>query len=64
MSAPIRSGSNEINICCDTSFPGAACKVADLGASLIACAVNNVRRHETGLWLVSTDVTGERDGRI
>jgi predicted amidohydrolase len=72
-----------INICYDTSFPEAARKVADLGASLIVCPANNMCRRktaqalrdvhnsvrgercrETGLWLVSADVTGERDGRI
>jgi predicted amidohydrolase len=72
-----------INICYDTNFPGAARKVADLGASLIVCPANNMCRRktaealknvhnsvrgercrETGLWLVSADVTGERDGRI
>ena len=72
-----------INICYDTNFPEAARKVADLGASLIMCPANNMRRlktaealrdmhnsvrgercRETGLWLVSADVTGERDGRI
>ena len=72
-----------INICYDTSFPGAARKIADLGASLIVCPANNMhhrkaaealkdmhnfvrgeRCRETGLWLVSADVTGERDGCI
>jgi predicted amidohydrolase len=72
-----------INICYDTNFPGAARKIADLGASLIVCPANNMLRRktaeifkdlynsvrgercrETGLWLVSADVTGERDGRI
>jgi predicted amidohydrolase len=72
-----------INICYDTNFPGAARKIADLGASLIVCPANNMlqrktaeifkdvhnsvrgeRCRETGLWLVSADVTGERDGRI
>ncbi|SEE06991.1 Predicted amidohydrolase [Rhizobiales bacterium GAS188] len=72
-----------INICYDTSFPEAARKIADLGASLIVCPANNMHRRktseafkdvhnsvrgercrETGLWLVSSDVTGERDGRI
>ena len=72
-----------INICYDTNFPEAARKVADLGASLIACPANNMLRRktaealkekhntvrgdrcrETGLWLVSADVTGEREGRI
>ena len=72
-----------INICYDTSFPEAARKVADLGASVILCPANNLLRRETaerlkdahnsvrgercretGLWLVSSDVTGERDGRI
>jgi predicted amidohydrolase len=72
-----------INICYDTSFPEAARKVAELGASLIVCLANNMHRRktsetfkdvhnaergkrcrETGLWLVSADVTGERDGRI
>jgi predicted amidohydrolase len=72
-----------INICYDTNFPGAARKIANLGASLIVCLANNMCRRktaealkhmhnsvrgercrETGLWLVSADVTGERDGRI
>jgi len=72
-----------INICYDTNFPEAARKIADLGASLIVCPVNNMLRRktaealkdshnsvrgercrETGLWLVSADVTGERDGSI
>jgi predicted amidohydrolase len=72
-----------INICYDTSFPEAARKVADLGASLIVCPANNMHRlattqalrdlhnsvrgercRETGLWLVSADVTGARDGCI
>jgi predicted amidohydrolase len=72
-----------INICCDTNFPEAARKVAELGASLIVCPANNMHRRETaealrdvhnsargkrcrerGLWLVSADVTGERDGCI
>lgn len=72
-----------VNICYDTNFPEAARKVADGGASLIACPANNMLRRgsaetwkdahnavrgercrETGLWLVSADVTGERDGRI
>jgi len=72
-----------INICCETNFPEAAQKVADLGASLILCPANNMHRRkaaealknvhnsvrgercrETGLWLVSADVTGERDGRV
>jgi hypothetical protein len=48
MSPPIRSGSNGINICCDTNFPEAACKVADLGASLIVSAANNVCRRRGG----------------
>ncbi|TCU03642.1 carbon-nitrogen hydrolase [Rhizobium sullae] len=66
-----------INICYDTNFPEAARKVADLGASLIVMprqraqvfkdlhnAVRADRCQETGLWLVSSDVTGERDGRV
>jgi predicted amidohydrolase len=72
-----------INICYETSFPEAARKVADLGASLIVCPANNMHRRKTaeafkdvhnsvrgercrgtGLWLVSADVIGERDGRI
>lgn len=72
-----------INICCDTNFPEAARKVADLGASLIVCPANNMMRRktaetlkhahnavrgdrcrETALWLISSDVTGERDGRV
>jgi predicted amidohydrolase len=72
-----------INICYDTSFPEAAQKVADRGASLILCPANNMLRRstaeklkdqhnavraercrETGLWLVSADVTGERDGHV
>lgn len=72
-----------INICYDTNFPVAARKVAELGASLLVCAANNMmarpkaelfrevhnavraqRCRETGLWLVSSDITGERDGRI
>jgi predicted amidohydrolase len=72
-----------INICYDTNFPGAARKVADLGASLIVCPCNNMlarknaeafkdvhnavrgeRCRETGLWLLSADVTGEREGHI
>jgi predicted amidohydrolase len=72
-----------INICYDTNFPEAARKVADLGASLIVCAANNMlprrkaeafrelhnttrgeRCRETGLWLISADVTGERDGCV
>jgi predicted amidohydrolase len=72
-----------INICNDTNFPGAARKVADLGASLILCPANNMhprntaealkdvhnsvrgeRCRETGLWLVSADVTGDGDRRI
>jgi predicted amidohydrolase len=72
-----------INICYDTSFPQAARKLKDLGASLIVCPANNMCRREraealkdvhnsvrgercreTGLWLISADVTGERDGCI
>jgi len=72
-----------INICYDTNFPEAARKVANLGASLIVCAANNMlprqaaqtwkdahnsvrdeRCRETGLWLISADVTGERDDCI
>jgi predicted amidohydrolase len=69
-----------INICYDTNFPKAGCRVADLGARIIVCPANNMlprdtaenlrdrhnavrgeRCRETGLWLISSDVTGERD---
>ncbi len=72
-----------INICCDTNFPSAAAKIAELGGSLIVCPANNMlkresaetwkevhnsvrgeRCRESGLWLISADVTGERDGRV
>ncbi|MBB4250254.1 carbon-nitrogen hydrolase family protein [Rhizobium sp. BK008] len=53
-----------INICCDTNFPEAAGTIAASGASLILCQVRGERCRETGLWLISSDVTGERDGRI
>jgi predicted amidohydrolase len=72
-----------VNICCDTNYPEAARKVADLGGSLIVCTANNMlprraaeewkdahnairgdRCRETGLWLISADVTGERDDRV
>ncbi|MFK0207215.1 carbon-nitrogen hydrolase family protein [Agrobacterium sp. NPDC090283] len=69
-----------VNICCDTRYPTAAQKIADLGGSLIVCPANNMlprsrameykdvhnsargeRCRESGLWLMSSDVTGERD---
>ncbi|MGO7017349.1 carbon-nitrogen hydrolase family protein [Rhizobium leguminosarum] len=69
-----------INICYDTNFPEAAAKVAAslilcLSNNMMPRekaeifkplhnAVRGERCRETGLWLISSDVTGEHDGRI